>query len=186
MLQDFSQMKWSLHGLLVSAFVQAGWLSSMFPVIEPRTPLLKPLDPSRYSKELQGKQLRNHIRFDVGFFKDETLGTFAEVNTIDASLEFEDSKGKDHVTKRDVYLHFAQNALNKASGLIICVTLPKNVTNKPPWPKHKSLNPNYYDQLKPEWEKLVQEIRKYFDSRLIVIEEKGILIDDHFHAVSIP
>jgi len=185
-LQDFTKTKLMLHGILVSAFTETGWRSKLWPVIEPRVPYSKSLDPSSYSALLKEKRKRDHVRLDVGFYWHGLLNIFAECMTIDSAHTWDSSAGKDWVSKRDLYLHFAQYAKPKASGLIICITLPCNVTRKPSWKELKQVGPNFFKELKPHWNQLANDLRQYIQTRLVVLEERGVHINSSFHPVSIP
>ena len=186
-LQDYSKSKWTFHGLLVSAFAEAGWRARLLPIIEPRVALSQPLDPSQYARELTGRPKRHQVRLDLGYYRQGLLDldTFAECNTINGALDYKPSTGKDYVSKRDVLTHFAQYANPKASGLIICITLPRNVTRKGPWPDQKQLPPDYFKELKPDWDNFAQHLRQYIDVRLVVLEENGVHINGLYQPISI-
>ncbi|MEM3628853.1 MAG: hypothetical protein QXQ94_08825 [Candidatus Bathyarchaeia archaeon] len=87
---------------------------------------------------------------------------------------------KEFLTKRDIYKHFGKQAEQKY-GFIICITLPRNVIYRPPWPDQRYLNAIYYATLEPKWRELRTELNEYLDAHLIVIEENGIHINGvHF------
>lgn len=183
-LTDSELMKLHLHGLLESAFVKAGWLSGLSPVIEPRVPLSKFLIPSEYNQKLKNRP-RKHVRPDVGYFKGNSLCIFAEVNTLDGVMSYRSSSETNYLTKRDVYTHFVQHSVEKVEGFLICVTLPIHVTRKPRWTEQNDLGPNYFSQLSQHWHDLSQDLRRHTDARLIIIEENGIHFDSTFRSVSL-
>lgn len=184
LLQDFTEMSRSLHGLLCSAFVEAGWRSNLIPIVEPRIELREPLNPPDYSKHLHGKRKRRQIRFDVGFCQNDQYISFAEVNTIDVALGYNSSQNKDFITKRDVYYHFAKQAGIKY-GFIVCLTLPREVKKRPPWLDQKSIK-DYFTEVGPQWKGLVNGLRKYLDAHVVIIEERGIHIDEEFLEIPFP
>jgi len=184
LLQDFTEMSRSLHGLLCSAFVEAGWRSNLIPIVEPRIELMEPLNPSDYSEHLYGKRKRRQIRFDVGFWQNDRYVSFAEVNTIDVALGYSSSQNKDFITKRDVYYHFAKQSRTKY-GFIVCLTLPQEVKKRPPYRDHKSIK-NYFEEVGPQWIDLVNELKKYLDAHVVIIEEEGIHINGEFLETSFP
>jgi hypothetical protein len=177
--------KWALHGILVSAFTEAGWRASLWPVVEPKIALSRPLNPSNFSQYLRGKSSRHQTRLDVGFYRQGQLDIFAECNTIDMANEWESSQGKRHITKRDLYLYFAEYAKPKASGLIICIVLPQKVTGKPPWPWREKYGEDYFKALKPKWEELTNLLRRHIYAQLVVLNENGVQINGSFHPISI-
>ena len=139
-LQDYTKAKASLHGMLQSAFVEAGWSVGWIPCIEPRVPLSVPFDPFLYNSNLSGRRKRHQFRPDVGYYRDGSCDVFAECCTTDEAGEYipsnetaeYDPSRKGHITKRDALAHFLKHARPEVSRLVICVVLPHRMKRKPP------------------------------------------------------
>lgn len=183
-LQDYTKSRSALHGILESAFVVAGWRMNLFPVVEPRVPLSTPLDPGECCAKLEGKRKRHQFRPDVGFCRDGMLDTFVECCTIDEAKEYESSVVRAHVTKRDTLLHFARYAQPKVSAIIICVALPSNVIRAPPWRwarEMRARGSDYFAYFGPGWNKLAQDLQQVVPTRLVIMNENGIYVNNGRH-----
>ncbi|MFQ5822032.1 MAG: hypothetical protein ACE5I5_18760 [Candidatus Heimdallarchaeota archaeon] len=204
-LQHYSKAKRSLHGILESALVQAGWGVGWLPVVEPRVPYLNEksaLDSYRYNPNLartrEGEQKRprkrHHFRPDVGYYRNDALDVFAECCTTDEASEYIPSRQtpqydrwkRGWITKRDAFLHFVQHSKMKVSTLVICVTLPRQMKKKPPWLQFKSVGNDFFNQFKPGWDTLAQDLQQYASTDLIIVEENGVHVNNVHYPVEIP
>jgi len=177
-LQDFTESRLSLHGILGSAFVAAGWRMNLAPVIEPRVTLSTPLDPGEYCEKLKGKRRRHQFRPDIGYYRGKMLDTFAECCTMDEASDYESSMERTHVTKRDNLLHFAKYAEPGVSAIIICVVLPTHVTRPPPWRWARGRGSDFFASFNPGWNKLAQDLQQHVPTKLFTINEKGVYINN--------
>ena len=192
-LQDYSKAKLALHGILESALVQAGWRIGWLPVVEPRVDLSLPFVPSSYNPNLLEKRKRHLFRPALGYYRNNKLEVFAECCTTDEAYEYNpsnqtiiyDPEGRGWITKREILHHFVQHAKPKLSELIICVALPHKMKKKPPWRQYKGIGNNFYGQFKQGWDGLVQTLQKYTPTHLIVLEEKGVNINNIHYPINI-
>ena len=192
-IQEYSKTKRVLHGILESALVQAGWCVGWLPVVEPRVLLSVPFVPSSCNQNLSGRKKRHHFRPDVGYHRNNTLEIFAECCTTDEAREYISSNQtpqydrwkRGWITKRDALLHFVQHAKPKVSTLVICVTLPRQMKQKPPWLQFKSVGNDFFNQFKPGWDTLAQGLQQYASTDLIIVEENGVHVNNVHHSVRI-
>ena len=178
MLQDYKEAKATLHGLMESAFIIAGWRMGFYPVVEPRVPLDSPLLPKDYSPQLKEKRRRKQFRPDVGYHRAEMPDIFVECCTTDEAKEYEPSKT--HVTKRDALLHFVKHA--KVSAIIICVVLPRDMVRRPPWKWAKELSNDLFTEFKSGWNQLANDLQQHVLTRLIILNENGVYSNKMWHA----
>lgn len=171
--------------------VQAGWRGNWIPVIEPRVRLKEPLDPATYNPHLLGRRKRHQFRPDVGYYINGELNTFVECCTTDEAGDYISSDQTSHytslghITKRDVLLHFIQHGDPKVSRLMLCVILPREMKRKPPWPRFKDVGNNFFKELTPGWDGLIQDLQRYALADLIIIEENGVHINKVHYPVNI-
>lgn len=180
MLQDYKKAKGALHGLLESAFINAGWRTGVYPVVEPRIPLDSPLVPGDYSPRLKEKRRRYQFRPDVGYYQEGKLDIFVECCTTDEAKEYEPSRSYAHITKRDAFLHFAKHA--DVSGFIICVALPSRMVRKPPWEWARGLSNDLFSEFEPGWSQLANDLHQHVPTRLIILNENGVYSNKKWHA----
>ena len=194
-LQDYNKAKHGLHGLLESAFVEAGWRINMVPIVEPRIDLLEPFDPASLDGNFAKKKKRHQYRPDISFKCNNSM-YFAECCTTDNSFEYlsseetlDDGKGG-WITKRDLLLHFVEHAKPDSdpalSGLIICITLPRQMKQKPPWLFYKNVGIDFLDRFRPDWKRLADDLGRILPTDLIILEEENVHVNNTPHPIRMP
>jgi hypothetical protein len=195
--QNYVKAKHTFHGLLESAFVEAGWRSDMVPIVEPRIDFSTPFNPVSLHRNFEKMKKRNYFRPDVSFSCDHKSMYFAECCTNDEAIEYlssgktpeYDSWKRGWITKRDLLPHFVQYAKLDSGlafgGLIICITLPRQMKKKPPWPYYsrKGMDVDFLNCFSQEWKKLADDLRRLCATDLIILEEENVHVNNTAHPI---